>query len=210
MSFEYIGLPINTRVYNNVMETERNFQQPEPDQENDQSVPTVPPTYSSLHRETPIRDKTPSSSPYRLETSPTRISRTVRPSSSSHQRSFSRSPSMHQSRYTHPSQSPSPNPRRPSSSTNKHCRHIAYRDQITPRDQGDFYRLRQAPVANPTAPCLKPEPYSGSQNWEEYLSHFEDCAELSDWDSHSKVLFLAASLRGPSRTYYINFYINVI
>ena len=67
-----------------------------------------------------------------------------------------------------------------------------------------FIDFRQAPRSHPTAPCLKPEPYSGSQNWEEYLSHFEDCAELSDWDSHSKVLFLAASLRGPARTYYMS------
>lgn len=53
-------------------------------------------------------------------------------------------------------------------------------------------------------PKIRPEPYTGSENWEEYQSHFEDCAELSKWDNRSKVLFLAASLRGQARTYYMS------
>ena len=197
----------NTRIYNNnnnVMETARDSDQPDPDHGNDQSVSTVQPTFSNLQREAPLRHRTPSSSPERLIASPNRIPRTVRPSSSFHRRSFSRSPSIHhQSRYSRPSRSPSPIPRRPSSST-KNRRLHAYSDQIAPRDQGDFHHNQKSHRSRPTTPCLKPESYSGSQNWEEYHSHFEDCAELSDWDSHNKVLFLAASLRGPARSYYMS------
>lgn len=53
-------------------------------------------------------------------------------------------------------------------------------------------------------PRIKPEPYTGNEDWEEYQSHFEDCAELSRWDHRSKVLFLAASLKGLARTYYMS------
>lgn len=53
-------------------------------------------------------------------------------------------------------------------------------------------------------PRIKPESYTGNEDWEEYQSHFEDCAELSRWDHRSKVLFLAASLKGLARTYYMS------
>lgn len=51
---------------------------------------------------------------------------------------------------------------------------------------------------------LKPEPYNGSDDWQEYISHFEVCAELGRWGDHDKVLALAACLRGPARTFYIS------
>ena len=51
---------------------------------------------------------------------------------------------------------------------------------------------------------MRPEAYDGSVTWEEYASHFEDCAELSNWDYHTKVLYLAASLRGSARTFYMS------
>jgi hypothetical protein len=51
---------------------------------------------------------------------------------------------------------------------------------------------------------MKPEPFSGRESWEEYLSHFEDCAELSQWSDKQKVLFLAASLRDQARSYYMS------
>ena len=53
-------------------------------------------------------------------------------------------------------------------------------------------------------PNLKPEPYSGQENWEEYISHFENCADLCQWDRRQKVLMLAASLRGQARTFYMS------
>lgn len=51
---------------------------------------------------------------------------------------------------------------------------------------------------------LKPEPYSGLEDWEEYLSHFELCAELGRWREHDKRLALGASLRGSARTFYLS------
>lgn len=53
-------------------------------------------------------------------------------------------------------------------------------------------------------PTLKPDPYSGQENWEEYISHFENCADLCQWNHQQKVLMLAASLRGQARTYYMS------
>ena len=55
-----------------------------------------------------------------------------------------------------------------------------------------------------SGPRIKPESFSGNEDWEEYQSHFEDCAELSRWDHRSKILFLAASLKGQARTYYMS------
>ncbi|KAL3874192.1 hypothetical protein ACJMK2_037238 [Sinanodonta woodiana] len=51
---------------------------------------------------------------------------------------------------------------------------------------------------------IKPEPFSGTEDWEEYVSHFEICAELGHWKESEKVLALAARLRGPARTFYIS------
>ena len=55
-----------------------------------------------------------------------------------------------------------------------------------------------------SGPRIKPDPYTGNEDLEEYQSYFEDCAELSRWDPHSKVLFLAASFKGQARTYYMS------
>jgi hypothetical protein len=51
---------------------------------------------------------------------------------------------------------------------------------------------------------IKPEPYDGGEDWEEYIFHFEICAELGKWHETDKVLALAAALRGPARTFYIS------
>jgi hypothetical protein len=51
---------------------------------------------------------------------------------------------------------------------------------------------------------IKPDTYDGSQSYEQYASHFQDCAELSGWDSRTKVLILASCLRGQARTYYMS------
>ena len=69
------------------------------------------------------------------------------------------------------------------------------------RDDGDN---DNTPKFNPMQLALKPEPYFGKDCWEEYLSHFEDCAELGQWDNRTKLLFLAASLRGQARTFYMS------
>ncbi|CAG2230292.1 unnamed protein product [Mytilus edulis] len=57
---------------------------------------------------------------------------------------------------------------------------------------------------NPHTVSIRPEPYNGEEDWEEYISHFEVCAELGRWMDADKVLALAAALRGPVKTFYIS------
>lgn len=55
------------------------------------------------------------------------------------------------------------------------------------------------------APLLmKPSAYDGREDWDEYFSHFQDCAELGRWSDRTKLLLLAASLRGQARTFYMS------
>ena len=92
---------------------------------------------------------------------------------------------------------------RPARETYDCCDTVPENEQPRPRIgyQGDPVYSHACYQA---APRIRPEPYTGCEDWEEYQSHFEDCAELSGWDSRSKVLFLAASLRGQARTYYMS------
>lgn len=60
---------------------------------------------------------------------------------------------------------------------------------------------------NQHTPCklsIKPETYDGIDDWEDYISHFEICAELGRWTEHEKVLALGMLLKGPARTFYIS------
>ncbi|CAC5418989.1 unnamed protein product [Mytilus coruscus] len=57
---------------------------------------------------------------------------------------------------------------------------------------------------NPHTVSIRPEPYDGGEDWEEYISHFEVCAELGRWRDADKVLALAAALRGAAMTFYIS------
>ncbi|KAH3705366.1 hypothetical protein DPMN_080436 [Dreissena polymorpha] len=51
---------------------------------------------------------------------------------------------------------------------------------------------------------MKPDSYGGTKCFEQYMSYFEDCTELSCWDYRTKVLILASSLRGAARNYYMS------
>ena len=62
-------------------------------------------------------------------------------------------------------------------------------------------RYLEGPRKHPKM-VVKPETYEGKGDWAEYISHFEDCAELGGWDNKSKCLVLAANLRGAARKYY--------
>ncbi|KAH3703296.1 hypothetical protein DPMN_026552 [Dreissena polymorpha] len=59
-------------------------------------------------------------------------------------------------------------------------------------------------MSSPHHMHVKPDTYEGSGPFESYVSHFEDCAELSGWDMRTKVLMLSSSLRGTARTYYMS------
>jgi hypothetical protein len=60
-------------------------------------------------------------------------------------------------------------------------------------------------VRSSKRPNLKLEQYTGSEDWEEFVSHFELCAELGEWSQRDKLLALAGSLRGAARTFYTSF-----
>jgi hypothetical protein len=49
---------------------------------------------------------------------------------------------------------------------------------------------------------IKPDSFTGDEDWEQYLSHFEDCAELGQWTDKEMLLTLAASLKGQARAFY--------
>ena len=66
------------------------------------------------------------------------------------------------------------------------------------------FPINQLPGYAISATTIKPEPYNGRESWEEYISHFENCAELGRWSDADKVLLLSASLRGQARTFYIS------
>ena len=51
---------------------------------------------------------------------------------------------------------------------------------------------------------IKPDTFDGSHAFENYLSHFEDCAELCMWDARTKVLMLASCLRDTARVFYMS------
>lgn len=51
---------------------------------------------------------------------------------------------------------------------------------------------------------VKPEPYDGKDDWEEYITQFEVCAELGNWRENEMALTLASALRGQARTFYIS------
>ena len=66
------------------------------------------------------------------------------------------------------------------------------------RARGDANHLRSKPGLT-----FHPETFDGQGDWEEYLSHFELCAQLGRWDWEDMVLALAASLRSAARTFYM-------
>ena len=52
-------------------------------------------------------------------------------------------------------------------------------------------------------PVLKPDFYTGEEDWESYFSHFSNCADLGRWTDTEKALTLASCLKGPARTFYL-------
>jgi len=60
------------------------------------------------------------------------------------------------------------------------------------------------PIAPTRLPHVEPDHFSGAENFEEYMSHCEDCAELSSWSERVKVLVLSSKLRGNARNFYLS------
>lgn len=50
---------------------------------------------------------------------------------------------------------------------------------------------------------VKPEIYDGVDDWDQYISHFQNCADLGRWSETDKALALAACLKGQARAFYL-------
>ena len=42
---------------------------------------------------------------------------------------------------------------------------------------------------------IMPDPYTGEEDWDQYIAYFDDCAELAQWTDNEKILYLATSLK---------------
>ena len=85
---------------------------------------------------------------------------------------------------------PTPSPREDDITSTPANSHTAIRDHSS----GDYRPIPKMVV--------KPEKYEGKGDWSEYISHFNDCAALGNWDDRTKCLILAANLHGAARKYY--------
>ncbi len=54
------------------------------------------------------------------------------------------------------------------------------------------------------APQLKVETYSGEDDWEAFISHFDACSRLGNWSPQTKCLTLLASMRGQAQRFILN------
>ena len=48
---------------------------------------------------------------------------------------------------------------------------------------------------NTSRPVVLPDEYTGDEDWLDWLTHFEPCAKINDWDDKLKTAFLAVRLR---------------
>lgn len=56
---------------------------------------------------------------------------------------------------------------------------------------------------NPHRLHVKPEIYDGTDDWDQYISHFQNCADLGRWSETDKALTLSACLKGQARAFYL-------
>ena len=78
------------------------------------------------------------------------------------------------------------------------------RDRSTLPSSPRYDQFMSRPIFNSRGPSFKPEAFTGDEDWDSYISHFEVCAELGGWSQRDKALALAASLKGQARVYYMN------
>ena len=68
-------------------------------------------------------------------------------------------------------------------------------------DGGHIITGRNAPNQGHYRPRVMPDQYDGKRQWEEYLSYFENCAVINEWDDHHKAQYLRVSLRGAANQF---------
>ena len=72
--------------------------------------------------------------------------------------------------------------------------------QYNPNDDRENERRRYGPSRHL---AVRPDDYEGSKDWDEYFSHFNNCAELGRWSTTDRALTLASCLKGAARTFYL-------
>ena len=50
---------------------------------------------------------------------------------------------------------------------------------------------------------VKPEFFNGGDDWDQYISHFQNCADLGRWSETDKALTVSACLKGQARAFYL-------
>ena len=61
-----------------------------------------------------------------------------------------------------------------------------------PRPAAQYHRMH-----------VKPEFFKGEDDWDQYISHFQNCADLGRWSETDKALTLSACLKGQARAFYL-------
>ena len=74
------------------------------------------------------------------------------------------------------------------------------RDPVLPQHYPDQV---VGPVANHLLVHLRPEFFDGEGDWDQYISHFQNCADLGRWSETDKALTLSACLMGQDRAFYL-------
>ena len=75
--------------------------------------------------------------------------------------------------------------------------------------EAGFYPQRYSePMPKPTAQQhhrvhLEPEFINGEDDWDQYISHFQNCAVLRRWSETDKSLNLSVCLKGQARAFYL-------
>jgi hypothetical protein len=80
---------------------------------------------------------------------------------------------------------------------NSDSRHVQFRDSTHYMDRTNNSQQNTQFIQGAYSPhstsrsnqsvTIKPDTYDGSSGFEQYLSHFQDCAELSLWDARTRV-----------------------
>jgi hypothetical protein len=74
-------------------------------------------------------------------------------------------------------------------------------------NRGDGRYPFSSPVPNfgrqKGTPSVKPDQFDGQEDWEQYYSHFLNCAALGNWPEKTQLLVLSSCLKGSARTFYI-------
>ncbi|KAH3700620.1 hypothetical protein DPMN_075597 [Dreissena polymorpha] len=66
----------------------------------------------------------------------------------------------------------------------------------------DHHNAQQHVKRRRQAPHVKPDSFTGEEDWDQYISYFEDCAELAQWSEKEKLLYLSTSLKQQARVHY--------